>query len=210
MVDNYKYLGVLLDAKLNFDKHVNYLCGKIYPKMKLLGKIREYIGQDTSIYLYNCLINPLFSFNDYIYGSINNTEATRLQVLQNNCIRTCLRCEKRTPRTVLYEDSGIKPLDEQRKEHTCSVVYQGLNQISTPYINNMFTRTMEATNRPTRSAIKGDVCIPNTRLKVTMGNIRSRGPKHYNGVPLEIREAKTVASFRGKLKRARIFETVVT
>ncbi len=206
IVDSYKYLGVLLDSKLNFDKHVNYLCSTVYPKLKLLGKIRENIGQSMSIYLYNCLINPLFAFNDYVYGSINNSEAKRLQVLQNNCIRTCLRCDKRTSRTELYEISKVRPLHEQRKEHTCSIVYQGLNQSSTPYINNMFTRTMEATNLVTRSSIRGDVFIPKTRLKISMGNIKSRGPKYYNEVPLDIREAKSTMSFKRKLKRMRIFE----
>ena len=114
VVDRFKYLGIMLD------KHVSHLYSKIYPKLKLLGKIRCNIGQATSIYLYNCLLNPLFAFIDYMYNVINSSDAKKLQVFQNNCIRTCLRCEKLTPR--LYSRSGIKPLNEQRAEHTCSIV----------------------------------------------------------------------------------------
>ena len=206
VVEQYKYLGVVLDTRLSFDKHTSYLCGKIYPKLKLLNKIRCNIGQATSIYLYNCLLNPLFSFNDYIYDSINNSDANRLQVLQNNCIRACLKCDKRTSRKTLYDKSGVKPLNEQRKEHTSSIVYQGLNQISTPFINNMFTRVMENMGVNTRSAIKGDVHVRKCNLKISKGNIRVRGPIGYNIIPLDIREAKSVTSFRNRLKRVRIFE----
>ncbi len=102
LVDSYKYLGLMLDNQLNFDKHVNYLCSKIYPKLKFLSKIRCNIGQKMSVYLYNCLLNPLFSFNDYIYDVVNTSDSERLQVLQNNCIRICLKSDKRTSRQTLY------------------------------------------------------------------------------------------------------------
>ena len=110
----------------------------------------------------------------------------------------------------MYIKSGIKPLKEQRLEHTCSVVYQGLNQESTPFINNMFTRTIDNTGKQTRSAIQGNIHIPTRKLKTTKGNIKVGGPVHYNKIPVGIREAKTVTSFGNRLKRARIFEYAVT
>ena len=143
IVDSYKYLGVMLDSKLKFDKHVNYMYSKIYPKLKTIRRIRCYIGKRTAIYLYNSLINPLFSFSDVVYDTMSQLDTNKLQVLQNNCVRVCLKCDKTTPHTEMYNTSGIKPLHEQCKEHTALVVYKGLNQESTGYINNMFTRNMD-------------------------------------------------------------------
>ena len=200
----------MLDCRLQFDNHVSCLCAKIYPKLKFLSKIRSSIGKNLSLYLYNCLLNPLFAFNDHIFDVVNKSDAIRLQVLQNNCIRICLNCDKRKPRSELYTESGIKPLKEQRLEHTSTLVYQGLNQISTPFINNLFTRKMANTGLQTRSAIKGDIHVPYRKLKVTQGTIRVRGPETYNLISTDIREAKTVTSFQSRLKRARIFETHVT
>ncbi len=71
-----------------------------------------------------------------------------------------------------------------------SIVYQGLNQTSTLFINNMFTRVIANTGLQTRTAIKGDILVPNHKVKVSKGNIRIRGPVHYNKIPLEVREAK--------------------
>ncbi len=210
IVDNYKYLGVMLDSKLCFDKHVNYLHGKIYPKLKMLSRIRCNIGQGTAIYLYNCLINPLFTFSDVVYDCMTQTDAKKLQVLQNNCIRVCLKCDRLTPRHELYSNSGIKPLEVQRKEHTCAVVYQGLNQESTPYINKLFTRTSSTSQKVTRSTIQGAVFIPCTKLNISWSNIRVHGPRYYNDVPVDIREAKTLKSFKNRLKRACTFDTSIT
>ena len=45
VVNNYKYLGVMLYKRLRFNKHVDYLYGKVYPKLKMLSCIRCDIGQ---------------------------------------------------------------------------------------------------------------------------------------------------------------------
>ncbi len=66
VVDEYKYLGMMLDCRLRFDKHVNYVRSKIIPKMKTLGKIRKFVNRSTSLYLYSSLIKPVFEYNDYI------------------------------------------------------------------------------------------------------------------------------------------------
>ena len=126
ITDSYKYLGVMLDSKLRFDRHVNYMHSKIYPKLKMLGRIRCYIGQGMAIYLYNCLINPLFSFSDVVYNSMSKTDAAKLQVLQNNCICTCLKCDKLTSGQDLYSSSGIKPIHLHRTTVQCILLIKNV------------------------------------------------------------------------------------
>ena len=45
LVTEFKYLGIVLDKQLTFDKHVDYICRKIFVKIKMLGKVRQYISQ---------------------------------------------------------------------------------------------------------------------------------------------------------------------
>ena len=194
----------MLDTKLRFDKHVNYFYGKVYPKLNMLSRIRYNIGQGTAIYLYNCLLNPLFAFSDVVYECLAVADAQKLQVLQNNCMRVCLRCDKSTSRRSLRNKTGIKALSTQRMEHTCSVVYQGLNQLSTPYITNLFSCSSSNSERVMRSTIKGTATIPGARLKVTSGNILVHGPKYYNNMPIDTREAKTLNAFKNRRSKLHI------
>ncbi len=173
IVNKYKYLGVVLDGKLKFDQHVKYIHGKIYPKMKTLGRVHNQIGKGTAIYLYKSLINPLFTFSDYIYAGISEQDKSKLQVLQNSCIRICLKCEKRMPRAILYNESGIEPLEVQRSQNTACLVYQGMNQMSTPFINQLYSKVHD-TGRVLRSELKEDLIIPKTCLEVCKGNVRYR------------------------------------
>ena len=201
IVDQFKYPGIMLDPKLNFSAHANYVCKKVTPKLKTLGRNRCYIGRPTALYLFNSLIAPLFSFNDHVYDSMGKVDANKLQVLHNRCIRVCLKCGKRTPRIEMYQDSQILPLYIQRRIHTCGIVHKALNEESTPYVNNMFNLTGNETGTTTRSEARGDIRIMNTRLGISRGNIAVCGAKYFNDINVEIRGIDSNRAFVRKLTR---------
>ena len=201
IVKRFKYLGIMLDPKLSFAEHVNYLIKKITPKAKTLNRIRCHIGTKTALYLYNSLIAPLFTYNDFIYDAMGITEANKLQVIQNTCIRNCLKKPRLTPRIELYTEGRILPLYMQRQINTSSVVHKGLNQSSTEHINGMFNLVGGVGDRVLRSEIQGDVETPRYRLEICKGNIAYRGPKYYNILPPEARDIESNRAFNKKLYR---------
>ena len=125
-------LGIVWDNKLKFDQHVKYLHGKIFPKLKTLGRVRSKIGQGTAVYLYNSLMNPcLLSMITSMLAYVRRTSS---KFCKKSCICTCLKCDKHTPQVEMYWTSGIDPLDVQWKRKTAGIVYLGLNQESTPLV----------------------------------------------------------------------------
>ncbi len=200
-VSSYKYLGLVLDPKLKFDAHVDYLSKKVWPKISTLRRIRQYVTTPTSLYLYQSLIEPCFTFNDYIYDPMSEHDQNRLQVLQNQSLRICLKRGRMSHRADLFRDTGIIPLDVQRKLHSAHFVNRGLNQESTAHVNNMFTRSSDVTERMTRSSLQDKLYIPKCRTQCADGNIRVRGAVVYNQIPLGIRDSPSFNSFKKNLKR---------
>ena len=200
-VTTYKYLGLVLDPKLKFDAHVDHLTKKVWPKLNTLKRIRPYVTTPTSLYLYHSLIKPCFTFNDYIYDPMSEHDQHRLQVLQNHCLRTCLKRGRMSHRAHMFRDSGVLPLDVQRKLHTAHFVNRGLNLESTSHVNNMFTRSAQLVERVTRSTIQVKLYIPRCRTQCADGNIRVRGAIIYNQIPLDVRESRSHNSFNNSLKR---------
>ena len=200
IVDQFKYLGLILDCKLTFSKHVEYVCKKVYPKLRTLGRIRQYISTNLAIYMYKSLINPIFAFNDHVYDAMSKKDTAKLQVMQNNCLRTCLQCDRLTSRETLYTTTGVPKLESQRQLSTATTVYQGLNQNSTPFINNLFEKLVDTRGRVTRSVIRDELIVPHCKLETCKKNIRVRGPVLYNTIPMEIREQATCKRFKHNLK----------
>ena len=44
----YEYLGVVLDASLKWNAHVDYLIGKVRKRLAILGRIRKNINMYTA------------------------------------------------------------------------------------------------------------------------------------------------------------------
>ena len=134
-------------------------------------------------------------------------DENKLQVMQNACLRVCLQRDRLTHRSDLFAESNVTPLDVQRKLHTCEIVYSGLNELSTPFINNAFSRVSENSERVTRSSIRNELYIHKYRLDVMGGNIKVRGSKYYNKLPMSTREKATLKQFKNEMKRTKPFTT---
>lgn len=82
LVSQYKYLGIILDEKLLFVKHLSYLKGIISNKIYLLRKIRKYIDTKTALLLYKTLILSYFDLGDISYNSAMQKLLNHFQVLK--------------------------------------------------------------------------------------------------------------------------------
>ena len=165
---------MMLDTRLRFDKHAKYVLSKIIPEMHTLGKIRVF--EKTALYLYKSLVKPVFEYNDFIYDPLTQDDVHGLEVLQNTCLRICLNRDRYTSREQLYKESGICSLSKSRELHTSKLVYLGLNQESTPFINNLFSKVSEVHDIQTRSSLMSDVYVPRSKPECCKGNIRICGP----------------------------------
>ena len=141
---------------------------------------------------------------------MSQSDGNKLQVLQNSCIRICLKCDKCEPRKEMYLKSGIEPLEVQMKWNTAGIVYLGLDQESTPLANNLFSEVNNKAARVLRSEVQENVVVPKTKLNVCRGNIRYQGPVVYNQIDREIHTAKTFKTFKKRLKRNKVFDTYIS
>ena len=100
------------------------------------------------------------------------------------------------------EKSELDPLEFQRKQKTAGIVYLGLNQANTEFVNNLFSMVQHNnTGRVLRSELQKEVKVPRTRLNVCRGNIRYRGPMLYKQLDGEIYTAKSYKTFTKRPKQ---------
>lgn len=85
-----RYLGVILDKRLNFKKHIHNTLTKaqrtlsrIYPLMCRYNKL----STENKLILYKMLIRPILTYAAPIWCGISNTDFKRLQIFQNKCLR---------------------------------------------------------------------------------------------------------------------------
>ncbi len=192
----YKYLGVTLDSKLTFSEHIETIRKKSIPKIRTLCRISYYVNKETILYLYKSLLLSQIEYGDTIYDSMSERDSQYLQRLQNKCLKSILHLDPRTPTDELHIAAGIKQLKDRRFEHVCLQVYKGVNELSTPTVNELFTAMTEDGSRTTRATTRGDLVVPHSRLELHRKSLRSRGPQYYNQLPMHTRNAVTVGAFK--------------
>ena len=99
-----KFLGVIIDDKLNWDAHIKYLKRKLSYAVATLSRIREGIPNHLHRDLYYTLFESHLSYCISAWGSAAQFRIKTLWVTQKHCIR------------VLF---GDKAAYLEKKEHLC-------------------------------------------------------------------------------------------
>ncbi len=96
----FKYLEIILDQNLLFDRHIEHVIDKSTTKLGLLYKTRWLFNMDTAKMLYSALVTPYFDMGNTVYTVASQFQLNRFQVIQNAAARLILLAEPRTP---IYE-----------------------------------------------------------------------------------------------------------
>lgn len=90
-VHKYKYLGFVLDNRLQFNLMFANLYSKLNHLAFILAKVRPYLTTKAAALVFkNKLISYLDYTNVFAYSFIKKDQA-KLQTIQNKCIRTIYR-----------------------------------------------------------------------------------------------------------------------
>ena len=94
IVDSYKYLGVILDEKLSFQKHLYHIAGHINYKLRKLREIRNNIRNTTAVTIFKSLIKPHRDYCDIVWDAAGNCVNNKLQTIQKKALSIAYRGEK--------------------------------------------------------------------------------------------------------------------
>ena len=78
-----KYLGMIVDDKLAWSQHVDYISSKIRHNIGMLKHIRHFIPKESLLLLYHTLIEPYSKYCSIVWGQCSETLRDKLQTLQS-------------------------------------------------------------------------------------------------------------------------------
>ena len=103
--NTYKYLGTIIDKKLNFAKHIEHIRNKARTRLnflKIISAKQINLGPENSLKIYRATIrNILETGAPYISNSRKNSIKT-INTLINQAIRKATGCTKTTPLNTLH------------------------------------------------------------------------------------------------------------
>ena len=113
-VDSAKFLGIIIDNKLNWLEHIKCISRKIAKGTGIIIKACKSFETETLLNLYNALIFPYISYCIHVWGTAASVHLHRLYVLQKKIIPIICGVRPRTHTEPLYKALHILNVDQIR------------------------------------------------------------------------------------------------
>ena len=175
-----KFLGVLIDNKLNWKDHISYVSSKISRSLGMIIKARNYLNKDGLVNLYYSFIYPYLTYCNHIWGNTYKTNLQKLVSLQNKVIRIISHAKSRISSQPLYNKLRIMKFHDINKY----LIGRFMFKYHTGNIPNIFVtffqENREIHDHNTRAACH--LHIPAVRSDLGKTGIRYRGALIWNHI----------------------------
>ena len=171
-----KTLGVKTDQHLSWKGNTDEICKKITAGISAIRRIRPFVDQVTLVLIYNAIVRPYFDYCSEVWDVFGEAQAARIILNASNDVE----------HNIALRALGWEPLQMERKKAKAKIMYKLLNKMGPKSLTNLFSYKSEKTNYHLRDISSG-LCLPKPRTTL------------WNSIPKEIRESKSLSSFRNKI-----------
>ena len=85
---HYKFLGIEIDSSLNLNSHFDKCFKRASSRLRLLGKLRDYLDLTAAETIYRSLILPTFTYSGTLLLKLTDTQLRRIASFHNRSVRT--------------------------------------------------------------------------------------------------------------------------
>ena len=192
-------LGFYMESQLKSQTHIAKVCGTAYYTLKNVARIHNLLTPEAAkIIVQGLVISKLDYCNGLLLG-ISNHQLNKLQIVQNMGCRVIKTLRKFDHITEAMKDLHWLKIPEHIQFKVLVTIYQCVNGLAPSFLIDLLD--LNLMRRNLRSDTQGKLPIPRCNLsQVCNSSIRYAGPRLWNELPQNIREAKTLGSFKILLK----------
>ena len=138
-----KHLGVYLDSRLNFSKHIKEKVAIAMKGISFLKMLSKYVNRNVLSLSYKMYIRPHLDYGDVIY---HNQRADLMDLVERVQYKAALivsGCWQGTSRSKLYEELGWESLSNRRWLRRLIVFYKIKNGLAPSYLSDFIPQRNE-------------------------------------------------------------------
>ena len=193
-----KSLGVTFDEHILMDSYIQNTCRAAHFHLRNIGSVRDLIPEKSAAQLVHSLVSSRIDYcNSLLYG-VPEYKTDRLQRVHNIAARIVTRSNPDHITPVLKKLHWLR-IRFRIRFKILIITYKCLHNQAPGYLTDLVVP--RCPERPKRKSTHSKLKVPNSRLK-SYGDrsFRYAAPKEWNELPLPIKLAPTLTSFKSKLK----------
>ena len=189
-----KFLGLILDNKLNWKSHALYLSSKISKSIGILSLARKFLNQKTLLQLYYSFIYPYLLYSNLAWGNASDIALWPVFKMQKLAIRLIANIPRRSSCKPFCKTHFILRLPEIYSQSVAIFMFKFKNSHLPNIFNSFFTSSSDFHSYPTRSA--NQLRVPLAKSSIANSFIRKTGVGFWNSIPIIITTERKIGSFK--------------
>ena len=182
-----KYLGVYIDDKLTWKKHVNTVCSKIGKDCWALARLRNYVNQKTLLKVYHAMIQSHIQYCISTWGAASQSTLYPVIKLQNRALRIITSSAFNAHSSPLFKNLNLLKINDIHKLEVCKHMHR-VNSKDCAGVNpSAYNSLDKISNYGTRRRLNGNYFLKSTNSKFVRTNIEILGPKYWANVPSDLK-----------------------
>ena len=183
-----KYLGVILDDKLNWKPQIEKLVTQLSKPCGMLFKLKHYTNISVLKSVYFALFHSCLTYSILNWGRANKTTLLPLIRLQNKAVRT-LEYNKTKTTMILYSKHKILEIPDLFQLSVAKFMYSFHNGGLPNNFDNYFAKIASVHKYQTILASLQKYYL--TRMKTSLGQLPVKyiGPKIWSNIPEKLKSS---------------------
>ena len=198
LITNTRYLGVQIDSKLYWDKHIDTIKTKANRALVLIKYSKKYLPSDVLNKMYRGIVEPHLSYCCSVWGCCSEAKLDILQKIQNRAARIVTSSPHDASVAPIIQNLGWSTISNLVRKETATLTYKSLNSLAPDYLRKLFAKYSDDRERFLRSS-ETDLKIP--LLKTINGQkaFSYRGAKLWNCLERATKLAPSLKIFKDHL-----------
>ena len=193
-----KFLGVIIDHKLNWKEHIEVVKNKISKSIAIIHKASKLLNTNSLYTLYCSLFLPYLNYCAEIWGNTYITNLNTLILKQKRVIRIICKAGFKDHTNPLFKKMKILKLVDLIKVRTAMFMFKADRNTLPRKLQSMFVENK--TNLNYNFKHKKDFYQRYVRTKQKMMCTTIVGIKLWNSLDINIKNSNTLDSFKTKYK----------
>ena len=181
-------LGIEIDDKLNFKKHISKLCKKAAGQLNSICRLKRDMNKDAMKVLIESFVYANFNYCPLVWHFCNPQSIRNMEKIQERALRLIYDDNESSYEHILTVAN--KPNLELRRIRLLAIeIFKTLNNLNPIYLKEIFILN-------TRND-KNKLYVQSQKSKAYGENsLRSLGPKIWNSLPEHFRQYRSIESFK--------------
>ena len=196
-----KFLGVYIDNRLNWKKHISVISGKVSRAIGIVVRARKFLNTGALKTLYNSFIYPYYTYCNHVWGNACMSTLNPLVLLQKRIIRIISGSKRLSHTDPLFKELGLLKLKDVNKFVIGKFMFRWYHDEVPSIFHDYFDYVKNVHNHDTRQ--KDHLYIPIVRSERGKTKITYRGPEIWNQIQVaSIDPVTSEAVFSKTLKQS--------